>query len=228
MSQTVAQVEVNEAWLADALAAIRAPGDQMAKSACMQLATPLLNDLCHRLLAAALTDGKTDEVVDWLAGETVDAPARSSVYRFRGRLLEEYYAARSNDVRRRVVSAVHEIAEGDPEAMQMAVNLRLAERLSDEIEKAGDPKALMAVAYGVRTVCQTSFDKRKTDKSLQLADARAKKLEVEITLQQQKIDQLERDRAQAAAVLQQAEVSGDSAGAVVAAIKAALGIGTKA
>jgi len=174
---------VNAAWLADAIVSLRTRGGIIAQLGCMKLPTPIFNELCERIIGAVGRDRGVDSVVEWLHGELPDAPSRSAIYRFAGYLREEYRAARSIDRRRSAKELVATISDGEPEALQMALNLNLTERLGDMLDSCGDlasldPKTFAATVAGVRAVSQTAFDKRKMDKALQRANAQIERLEL--------------------------------------------------
>lgn len=223
------EAEVNAAWLADAITQLKTRGDAVSRLGCMTLPAPVFNDLCTRILAAN-GDGGMGPAIEWLHGQVEDAPSRSAVYRFAGYLREEYRTARSLDRRRAARDAVASLAEGEPEALQLALNLNLTERLAELLDNcddltALDPNTLKAAVAGVRMVSQTVFDKRKMDAALRKAKEQIEKLALEN-------ENLKRDVAEkqkmALDEASKAAAAGSSATAVVDTIKKALGIGRAA
>ena len=204
--------EVNAAWLSDAIAQLKTRGEAVSRLGCMSLSVPLFNDLCGRILAANGEGGLT-QVIEWLHGQTPDAPSRSAVYRFAGYLREEYRLARSLDRRRAAKEMVSQLAEGDSEAMQLGVNMKLTERLADLLDRTDnledlDPKTLDAAVKGVRIVSQTVFDKRKMDKAIQRANVQIEALTQDNQLKAQKIADYAAKQAAAAAALNKVAVKG--------------------
>lgn len=177
--------DYSEALLAAALERLRARGDAARRYACMQLPAPVFHDLCARLMDRTHT---VKDTALWLAGQTAEAPTRSSVERFSDALFEEYRLAQLAERRRAAENYVAQATAGDPDAQQMALNTRLTELLTDELMRAGaggeiETKRFMALMMGARTVAMTAFDKQKMD-------ARMKALEVEIAHREATIEAL--------------------------------------
>ncbi|HVS73097.1 MAG TPA: phage protein Gp27 family protein [Phycisphaerae bacterium] len=194
--------------------------------ACMQLPAPMFNDLCRMLLDRTQSVRATAE---WLAGQTEDAPARSSVERFSEVLMEEYRLVEYSLARQKSARYVAEAAADDPDAKQVAVNLLLTERITDELLSRGtsdelDTDRLEVLIKGVRAVSQTVFDKQKMDSRLRESEAKLRKAQADLEAKEMKL-QAERDARQRAidAATKAAEAGGGGA-AVVAAIKQAMGI----
>lgn len=218
--------EYSEALLQAAIERLKARGDSTRRMACMALPAPVFHDLCARLLQGGATVRGTAE---WLAGQVVDAPTRSSVERFSDALYEEYRLVQLADRRRAAETYIAQATAGDPDAQQMALNTRLTELLTDELLRADDAgsietKRFMALMMGARTVAQTAFDKQKMDARLSALQTLVKKMEAEIQLKDQRIQAEEAKRAAAIAEGQKVATSGGGAAAVVDTIKRALGI----
>ena len=155
-----APLPLNEALLQDTIGRLIARGETSRKFECMSLPTPLFNDLVRRLLDRT---AQVNDTADWLQGEcgarSLDAPARSSVYRFSALVREEFELARIASSRQSSQSIVAALTEGDPEARVMALNNHYTERLTDKLLDLDelDPKQMAAISDALRTVMQGTF-----------------------------------------------------------------------
>jgi uncharacterized protein DUF3486 len=179
----------NKGLLQLAVERLKARGDSSKRFACMQLPTPVFNELCERLIERSKT---VKETADWLAGETPDAPTKSSVERFSDALFEEYRLAQLSERRGFSERYVQEITQGDPDAQAMALNSRVTELLTDAFMQADDanaidPKRLMALLAGARMVAQTAFDKQKMDVRIKALEGQIASREKDIALKDAKL-----------------------------------------
>lgn len=184
--------EYSEALLQSAIAGINARGDSVKRMACMSLPAPLFGDLCRMLLHRNMT---VKAVSEWLSGQSDEAPTRSSVERFSDVLFEEYRLAQLRTRHAEAQRYVAEAAAGDPDAMQMALNHRVTELLTDEMLRADagekiETKRLMVLLMGARAVAQTAFDKQKMDTRIKALEKAIEKANAEIALKAQRLAQI--------------------------------------
>ena len=202
--------DFSEALLQTTLERLKARGDTVKRFACMQLPSGFFNDLCRKLLERT---GTVKEAAEWLQGQTSDAPSRSSVERFSDVLFEEYRLVQLAERRGQAERYVTACANGDPDAMQMALNSRVTELLTDELMRAGDggeieTKRLMTLLAGARMVAQTSFDKQKMDVRITALEGQIASREKDIQLKNQKIADYVAKQAATAAALDKVAVKG--------------------
>ena len=172
-----------------AIERLKARGDSTRRFACMELPAGVFNELCTRLLDRSKT---VKDTAEWLAGETPEAPTRSSVERFSDALFEEYRLAQLTERRGMAERYVGELAQGDPNAQVMALNNRVTELLTDAFMQADDaqsidPKKLMALLAGARMVAQTAFDRQKMDVRIEALKAQITSREKDIALKDAKL-----------------------------------------
>jgi hypothetical protein len=218
--------------LESAKVAIAARGKSTRRMIAMDYPANVYNELVERL---ADRRHQTDDTFEWLCAECyakgLDAPSRSSLYRFSSLVREEYRLAELKKDNDESMTYWREAAKGDPDAMQMALNMRLTQLLTGELLRARDGEAidtkrLMALMMGARTVAQTAFDKQKMDVRISALEKAIEKANREIALKDQRLAKLP-DQVKAIegklAQVEQAQAQGKKVDATVyAAIRAEL------
>jgi len=219
----------SDALLQAAIERLKARGGSTRQMACMQLPAPLFNDLCARLMDRATPVLATAE---WLAGQTADAPTKSSVDRFAQALFEEYRLAQLAQTRQAAASYVAQATDGDPDAMQMALNSRLTELLTDCMLRTDsldevDTDRIFALSGAAKAVAQVTMAKQMKDTRVKALEKLIEDKDATIKLKDQKYQEQDR-KIQAAVTAAERAAAGakgeKGAGAVVDAIKEALGL----
>ncbi len=105
------------ATLEAVLLGLTARGKRTQQMACMGLPAPMLHDLLERLLTANCTP---DKALEWLDGEcaarSLDAPARSSFYRFVKIVKMELALVREQMLDEPVRELIAQVTQGDAQA----------------------------------------------------------------------------------------------------------------
>lgn len=182
----------SEALLQEAITRVRTRKDSVTRFACMQLPAGIFHDLCVRLVDRSRT---VKDTAEWLAGQTPDAPTRSSVERFSDVLFEEYRMSQLGQRRTLAIAYTNAVTAGDENAQVIAMKNRFVELLTDKLLDVDtldslDPKELEAITKAAKSMAAITFDKQKMDARIAALEKMNQHRQVTISLLEQKVEKI--------------------------------------